>query len=112
LRGKTTAWMFPIYGGVAFIIMGIYNLFPEHSIFFRAIFYTILILAWEYVSGAIVKAMVGYAPWDYQGQYPDYELNPKKHLHGLICLEFVPVWYVTSLLAELMYVFLSTHVVL
>jgi hypothetical protein len=84
----------------------------NQSIFVRAIVYTLFILAWEYISGFAIRLLIGYAPWDYKGEYPDHSLNPKKNLHGLICLEFVPIWYVVSILAELLYLFLKAHFVL
>ena len=45
----------------------------------------------EYVFGSILKKH-NVCPWDYS--------DHKHHVNGLICLDFVPVWFLTGLFYE------------
>jgi len=104
LIGNTTLWMFPIYGCILFIVMLVHWLYFDYPWWFRGIMYAVLILVWEYISGMFVKLLVGISPWDYSKETDDGAGSPKRfQLHGLICLEYVPLWFIGGLVAEWFY---------
>ncbi|HLD79441.1 MAG TPA: hypothetical protein VJA18_02680, partial [Candidatus Nanoarchaeia archaeon] len=70
------------------------------------------ILIWEYTSGYTIKKIVGIAPWNYAEKTADGIGSPKQfHLHGLVCAEYIPLWFIGGLVAETLYLFLEAHVV-
>ena len=110
LRGRSTLWMFPIYGSILFIIMLVQWLYADYSWWFRGIIYMVLILIWEYISGWTIRKLVGVAPWDYATDNPELGSNRKLNINGLVCLEYAPIWFVEGLMAEWFYLFLISHV--
>ena len=111
LKGQSSVWMFFVYGGVFFIIYFVTYFFLEYPWWFRGILYTFLILSWEYLSGFTIKKLVGIAPWDYSTDKSSDGIASKKrfHLHGLICLEYIPIWFAEGLIAEKIFLFLQNH---
>lgn len=104
LKGRSSLWMFPIYGFVFFIVLLVQWIYVGYPWWFRGMMYAFLILLWEYVSGYIVKKLVGVAPWDYSKETPDGVGSKKRfHIHGLVCLEYVPVWFIEGLIIEWLY---------
>ena len=107
LKGRSSLWMFPIYGCILFIVMLVQWLYGVYPWWFRGLMYAALILCWEYISGWLIKRAVGMAPWDYEKETPDGVGSPKRfHLHGLVYLEYAPVWFVEGLIAEWFYLLL------
>ena len=93
LTGQTSLWMFPIYG----LIQPLYE--PLHGALRerlpaaeRRLAYGIGFLAVEYVSGRVLRAVVGIAPWDYS--------HARHQLHGLIRLDYLPLWAGAGLALE------------
>ena len=93
LTGQTSLWMFPIYG----LIQPLYE--PLHDALRervppagRGLSYGLGFLAVEYVSGRVLRAVVGEAPWDYS--------HARHHLHGLIRLDYLPLWTGAGLALE------------
>ncbi len=101
LMGRTSLWMFPIYGMGALLgpisrcvdrwigddkVLSIKDKFWRHG--FNDM---VLIFIAEYMTGACLKAK-GMCPWDYSGRL----LN----IDGLIRLDFAPFWFGTGLLFE------------
>ncbi len=112
LRGYSSLWMFPIYGCVFFIILLGQTFFPSFNIFIRGLIYTALILTWEYFSGFFLKKVFGEAPWDYSNKEIKIgHIKKKTNFHGLICLNWAWIWYIGSLIAEWLYVFLKNHII-
>ncbi|MBI2125289.1 hypothetical protein HYU08_01915 [Candidatus Woesearchaeota archaeon] len=112
LIGHSTLWMFPIYGSILFIVMLVQYFYADYSWWFRGFMYTGLILIWEYSSGRFIKKLVGIAPWNYAQETADGIGSPKRfHLHGLVCAEYIPLWFIGGLVAEALYLFLEAHVV-
>ena len=103
LMGKTSLLMFPIYGMGALLgpigqaidrwisdaPMGILSI--KDRIFRHGMLYMVLIFVAEYISGAWLRAR-GICPWDYSGRH--------SNIHGLIRLDFAPLWFATGLLFE------------
>ncbi len=113
LKGRSSLWMFPVYGCLLFVVLFVTSVFPNCPWWFRGVVYVVLIFILEYLSGAFVKGLTGVAPWDYGKKTSDGVGSPKRYsIDGLICLEYLPLWYFGGLLAELFLVFLEAHLVL
>ena len=100
LKGRSSLWMFLIYGGVAFIILFGLWLYSGYPWWLRGLMYMMMIYIWEYSSGFILKKFK-MCPWD-------YSKTRKFNINGLICLEYAPIWFLEGLLAEWVIMFLST----
>jgi uncharacterized membrane protein len=107
LKGRSTLWMFPIYGCILFIVMFVSHF--NYPWYVRGLLYAALILAWEYATGYIIRKMVGVSPWDYGASksYDNAARRKRFQISGLICLEYVPFWFIGGLLAEKLYLFLA-----
>ena len=90
LMGKTSLWMFPIYGMTAFF-RPFCRLLKRFSPVLRGAFYSCLIFLGEYVSGSILKKY-RMCPWDYSGA--------KTSIKGVICLDYAPYWMIAGLIFE------------
>lgn len=90
LIGKTSLWMFPIYG-MAAIIKPLYLRIKNLPTLIRASIYSILIFIGEYISGSILKKY-NVCPWDYS--------NARANIKGVIRLDYAPYWMLTGLLYE------------
>ena len=93
LMGKTSLWMFPIYGMTAFF-RPFCRLLKRFSPVLRGAFYSCLIFLGEYVSGSILKKY-RMCPWDYS--------QARFNIGGVIRLDYAPVWFLTGLLYEKMF---------
>lgn len=110
LIGKTSLWMFPIYGmGVLLAPIGkgmdrwlaaeqpLLSGQPQVSIsagdriIRHGMLYMVLIFMAEYLTGTWLKQR-GLCPWDYTGRH--------SNVNGLIRLDFAPLWFGTGLLFE------------
>lgn len=90
MMGKTSLLMFPIYGCAA-VIAPLYRYLASIPVFLRGCLYTFGIFFTEFLSGSILKHF-GICPWDYS--------HTPFHFHGVIRLDYAPVWFVTGLLFE------------
>lgn len=90
LMGKTSLWMFPIYG-MAAAIKPIYNKTKKFPALIRASIYSSLIFLGEYICGNFLKKYQ-MCPWDYS--------NARANIKGVIRLDYAPYWMVTGLLYE------------
>ena len=52
----------------------------------------ILFFTIEYLTGWLLRNTLGVSPWDYS--------NSPFHVHGLIRLDYAPVWFVAGLAYE------------
>ena len=101
LMGRTSLWMFPIYGMGAMlgpISRGIDRWIGDaRGLSLRDKFWRhglndmVLIFVAEYVTGTFLKAR-NMCPWDYSGRL--------FNIDGLIRLDFAPFWFGTGLLFE------------
>jgi len=105
MKGYSSLWMFFIYGSVYFVILFGRTYFSQYNFFLRGLIYLPLIYAIEFTSGFILKKFKA-IPWNYRE-----DKNTKHNFKGIICLEFIPVWYTGGLLLELLYLFLKSHLV-
>ena len=90
LLGRTSVWMFPIYGTAA-LISPIYNKIKHWPILLRGFLYGAAIMIGEFISGSILR-LFGVCPWDYSDSF----LNIK----GIVRLDYYPLWVFAGLVFE------------
>lgn len=92
LAGRTYLWMFPIYGGGGLLFERAHAAIAAWPWVARGAVYAAGCFAVEYASGWVIRALTGKIPWDYS--------YARWHVHGLIRLDYAPVWFVFGLLLE------------
>ena len=90
MMGKTSLLMFPIYSCAA-VIAPLYRYLAPIPVLLRGCLYTVGIFTTEFLAGSFLKHF-GICPWDYS--------HTPFHFHGVIRLDYAPVWFVTGLLFE------------
>ena len=90
LNGKTSIWMFPIYG-MASIIKPVFRWLKNKTLIIRGLIYTIMIFITEYTTGSFLKKK-NMCPWDYSSAPLQYK--------GIIRLDYAPLWFTSGLLFE------------
>lgn len=90
LMGRTSAWMFPIYG-LASCISIVYPKIMHWNVFFRSFLYGCSIMTVEFLSGTFLKRL-GLCPWNYDGC--------KYSVKGVIRMDFLPLWMTAGLFYE------------
>ncbi len=100
LKGHTYLYMLPIYGLGALLYHPAYFLAQNSFIVSRGLFYMLIIFIVEYLTGYLLKKAIDSCPWDYSesGGY---------HLHGLIRLDYAPIWFFVGLVGERLYLYLA-----
>ncbi len=93
LAGKTYLWMLPIYGGGGLLFEAVHAAIATQPWILRGAIYIVGCFAIEYVAGWLIKQVSGKIPWDYSAR--------RWHVHGLIRLDYVPVWLVFGFLLEI-----------
>ncbi len=91
LTARTYLWMFPIYG-LAVFFEPVHDLIRPWPVLVRGLSWTLIFFVVEYLTGWMLRAVVGASPWDYSGA--------ALQLHGLIRLDYAPVWFILGLLYE------------
>lgn len=92
LRGVTYLWMFPIYGFGGLFFEQLYGHVADLSWPLRGLVYTAMFFVGEYLWGLAIKLLTGQIPWDYS--------YTRFHVHGLIRLDYAPVWFTCGLVTE------------
>ncbi|MBT4376509.1 hypothetical protein HOD29_03995 [archaeon] len=106
-KGTSYLWMFPIYAIAVFIFLFVTGVFMDVSIWIRGIVYLILFTLLEFLSGIVIRKLVGKSPWDYTNyKIKIFEKIIKSNLKGVICLQYLPVWYIYGIFGELFFLFL------
>lgn len=90
LMGKTSIWMFPIYG-LAVLIEPAYHMVKKLPALLRGLFYSAGIFGMEFLSGSFLKKH-DLCPWDYS--------HAKSNVNGVIRLDYTPVWMTAGLIFE------------
>lgn len=98
LLGRTSLWMFPIYGLAAPLFEPVHDFLRPFHWFMRGVLYLFGIWAIEYATGWLLRRLTGKCPWDYS--------HLRGHLHGLIAWEYGPVWFLFGLGLERVHDFL------
>ena len=90
LMGRTSIWMFPIYG-LAVLIEPAYRYTKRLPALLRGLVYSAGIFTMEFLSGSFLKKH-GICPWDYS--------NAKSNVGGVIRLDYAPFWMAAGLIFE------------
>ncbi|MBQ7775595.1 MAG: hypothetical protein IJ379_06710 [Lachnospiraceae bacterium] len=90
LKGKTSLWMFPIYGSAA-LLTPLFKLMRNKSVWQRGLTYMSLIFSAEYISGKLLRAK-DLCPWDYS--------RAKWNIGKVIRLDYAPLWFLVGLFFE------------
>ena len=95
LHGISHGWAFPIYGLAIFGIEMCHKALRDKlniPLAFRCVFYACVTLMWEFSTGFVLRQFNA-CPWDYA---------PWFHFHvlGLITFEYFPLWYFSTMFAE------------
>lgn len=90
LKATTYIWMIFIYG-LGVFLEPIQDIIKNLNIFIRGSIYMILIYLGEYITGNILKLLLGVCPWNYTDVYS---------INGIITLSFVPLWFIVGILFE------------
>ena len=90
LTGKTSLWMFPIYG-MAAMSEPVSQHLRMYPALFRGTIYGAGIFTGEYISGSILRHFK-MCPWDYS--------RAKSNIDGIIRLDFAPLWMCAGLTVE------------
>lgn len=91
LTGKTYLWMFPIYGS-AVLLEPVHDFIRHWPLWDRGIVWMLLCFIVEYLTGWILRRMLGTAPWNYS--------RAALNINGLIRLDYAPAWFIAGLLFE------------
>jgi len=89
LRGTTYLWMFPLYGLIAPLYEPVHNALRAWPWPLRGVVYMLGFWAVEYLTGWVLKRLIGVCPWDYS--------RARWHVHGFIRLDYGPVWFLVGL---------------
>lgn len=90
LEGRSSIWMFPIYGMAAFL-SPISRVMKGTAFWKRGLVYTCFIFLAEFVTGSLLKEH-NMCPWDYS--------RSRFNVRGVIRLDYAPLWFLTGLLYE------------
>ena len=93
LMGHTYLWMFPIYGLLAPLFEPLHDALRSRSAALRGAVYAGGFLVGEYVSGWLLRRLVGVCPWDYTGRC-------RWHVDGLMRPDYAPLWALLGLTLE------------
>jgi uncharacterized membrane protein len=83
--------MFPIYGLSAYLFEPVHDAVRNHSLWERAVVYSVGIMGVEYLAGMGLKRFVGVVPWDYSGHGPFVVRG------GATRLDYAPLWALAGL---------------
>ena len=83
LAARTYLWMHPIYGAAGLTLENVHRKLAKRSRLTRALASLGVIYATEYASGAALRRVLGDCPWQYRNGV---------HLHGLVRLDYAPLW--------------------
>lgn len=90
LTGKTSLWMFPIYGSAA-LFKPLFTALKHCHILIRGTVYALLIFCAEYASGRFLSKH-SICPWNYNRHH--------WHVNGLIRVDYFPFWFLAGLVFE------------
>lgn len=99
LAGVTYLWMFPIYGLLAPLYEPVHNALRPRPWPVRGVVYGLGFMAVEYLSGWLLRKLTAVCPWDYAGR-------SRWQLHGLVRLDYGPLWMLLGLALEPVHDFL------
>lgn len=102
LIGHTYIWMIFIYGSGVFLEK-IHDVIREKNIIIRGGIWVVVILSIEFITGILLKNLIGIIPWDYSGSSP-------YAVFGVIRLDYIPYWFILGLIFEKLHDFLDNFI--
>jgi len=99
LVGKSSIWMFFIYGSAVFL-EPIHDKLRRKNIIVRGLVWVILIYTIEFISGFLLDKLIGSCPWDYKS-------STKYTIKGYIRFDYIPAWFAVGLIFEKIHDFLD-----
>ncbi len=90
LFGRTSLWMFPIYGSLC-VLAPLFKALKNFPLILRGSVYAFCIFAGEYLSGRLLSRR-RLCPWNYEGT--------RWHIKKVVRLDYFPTWFFTGLLFE------------
>lgn len=90
LAGRTSIWMFPIYGMAAFL-EPVYRLVKKRHFLIRGTVYAALIFLGEFLTGSLL-ARRDLCPWNYA--------RSRWNIKKIVRLDYFPCWILAGLLFE------------
>jgi hypothetical protein len=100
LTGKTYVWMIFIYILIPFLAGPIIKRITNWQILLRLLFYAILILVVEFISGFLLEQITGKCPWEYTTGW---------HIMGYIRLDYIPSWMFFAFWMEYLYLYIDKN---
>ena len=85
---QTYIWMLGIYGLASLCMEQLHN-WLRWGMLLNALIYVPLIYLFEFISGFILKKVLGRCPWDYGAV--------KFGIMGLIRFDYAPIWFIVAL---------------
>lgn len=101
LEGYSYVWMIPIYMLAWPILSFLYPRIEAWNFVLRGILYTTILLFVEYVSGLLLRKLLGECPWEKQYKGKKWAVN------NLVRLDYAPGWLVVALVFEQLYLSLQ-----
>ncbi|MDQ4144809.1 MAG: hypothetical protein M3198_13935 [Actinomycetota bacterium] len=92
VRMRTSPWMLPIYALIRPLYEPLHDRMRGMPVPARATVYGLGFMTIEYASGRALRALRGHAPWDYS--------YARRHLDGLVRLDYFPLWATGGLALE------------
>lgn len=92
LAGQTYLWMFPLYGAGGLLFEPLHDALRDQPWPLRGLVWMLLIFLVEYFSGWLLRRLTGRCPWDYA--------CARTNIHGLVRLDYAPVWFIFGFLLE------------
>ncbi len=97
LMGYSYVWMLPVYALVPVFLRVLHPPLEGIILPLRLLTYTAILMAMEYVSGRILRKLLGEAPWE-----PAYR-GHRLAIDGLVRLDYAPAWALAGLIFERLY---------
>lgn len=98
LTAQTYLWMFPIYG-LAVFLEPVHDRIAGWPWLVRGLLWMTCFFGIEYLAGWVIRLAVGQSPWNY--------FQAPWHLHGLIRLDYAPVWFMAGFAFERFHAYLQ-----
>ncbi|MDC0712178.1 hypothetical protein POL68_27170 [Stigmatella sp. ncwal1] len=97
LRGYSYLWMHPIWGVGLLLGEQLVGVMKRAGLsrLPRAALGMVLCFSVEYLTGAVLVAVLGLCPWDYSASWAS--------VHGLIRLDYAPYWFMCALMCEFLF---------
>ena len=101
LPGKTYAWMFFIYALIPLFFKLFNPIVSGKSFFYKVALAVLVIYVVEFLSGLLLKFILGSCPWEY---------TEGLHIMGLVRIDYLPAWLIFAALIISVYQLLDKRI--